>query len=49
MTEYTFGNIGVKTTQSMIVEELELRVKYNIYELIATEFKEKFCNLIYAL
>ena len=49
MTEYTYGNIGVKTTQSMIVEELELRVKYNIYELIATEFKEKFCNLIYAL
>lgn len=49
MTEYTYGNIGVKTTQSMIVEELELRVKYNIYELIAAEFKEKFCNLIYAL
>ena len=49
MTEYTFGNIGVTTTQKMITEEIELRVKYNIYELIATEFKEKFCNLIYAL
>lgn len=49
MTEYTYGNIGVTTTQKMITEEIELRVKYNIYELIANEFKEKFCNLIYAL
>ena len=47
--EYTFGNVGVTTTQKLITEEIELRMKYNIYELIANEFKEKFCNLIYAL
>lgn len=35
------GNIGVKTTQSMIVEEIELR-KFDIYETIANMFEEEF-------
>lgn len=48
-TEYNRGNIGVTTTQQLIDQEIELRVKYNIYEIIAKEFKEKFCNLIYTL
>ena len=48
-TEYNRGNIGVTTTQQLIEQEIELRVKYNIYEIIAKEFKEKFCNLIYTL
>lgn len=49
MAEYTRGNIGVKSTQSMILEEISLRYENNIYEIIAKEFKEKFCNLIYIL
>ena len=42
-----FGNIGVKTTQSMIAEEMELRVQYNIYQMISDSFKSNFCVRVY--
>ena len=41
------GNIGVKTTQSMIEEEMELRMKYNIYQMISDSFKSNFCIRVY--
>lgn len=41
------GNIGVKTTQSMIEEELNLRINYNIYQMISDSFKSYFCVRIY--
>lgn len=46
---YARGNIGVTSTQNLIEQEIEIRYKFNIYEIIAREFKEKFCNLTYIL
>lgn len=46
---YARGNIGVTSTQQLIEQEIEIRYKFNIYEIIAREFKEKFCNLTYIL
>ena len=42
-----YGNIGVKTTQSMIEEEMNLRVKFNIYQMISDSFKSYFCIKVY--
>ena len=41
------GNIGVTTSQQMIEAEMKLREQYNIYEIIAAEFKAKFCLMVY--
>lgn len=46
---YARGNIGVTSTQDLIEQEINIRYKFNIYEIIAREFKEKFCNLTYIL
>lgn len=46
---YARGNIGVTSTQNLIEQEISIRYKFNIYEIIAREFKEKFCNLTYIL
>lgn len=46
---YARGNIGVTSTQNLIEQEINIRYKFNIYEIIAREFKEKFCNLTYIL
>lgn len=41
------GNIGVTTNQQMIEEELKLRNRYNIYDIIADSFKKDFCLMVY--
>lgn len=41
-----FGNIGVTTTQQMIEQERET-AKFNIYQVILDEFKQRFCVLVY--
>lgn len=41
------GNIGVTTSQQLIESELRLRLGYNLYDIIADEFKRRFCILIY--
>lgn len=41
------GNIGVTTNQQMIREELELRARGNIVDIIAEDFKQRFCLLVY--
>lgn len=40
------GNIGVTMTQTLIQEERKL-VEFNIYDRIISDFKERFCLLIY--
>ena len=45
-TGRTFGNIGVTTTQQMIVAERNV-VKFNIVDYIVEDFKRRFCLLIY--
>ena len=46
-TGHVSGNIGVTTSQQMIESELSLRLGYNLYDMIADEFKRRFCILIY--
>ena len=43
---HSHGNIGVTTTQKLIREEREV-AEYNIYDRIITDFKERFCILVY--
>lgn len=40
------GNIGVTTTQQMMEQEREIS-KFNIYDIITEEFKQRFCILVY--
>lgn len=42
----THGNIGVTTSQQMIVSEREVSL-YNIIDVIITSFKNRFCLQIY--
>lgn len=42
-----YGNIGVTTSQQMLESEISLRSKYDMYDIITSEFKKKFCILIY--
>ena len=42
------GNIGVKTTQSMLLEEFSLAPKINMYAHIIECFKLRFCLLVYS-
>lgn len=41
------GNIGVTTNQQMITAEMEMREQYNIYKIIADDFRAEFCLLVY--
>ncbi len=41
------GNIGVTTNQTMIRAEIEMRTKYNLYEIIVNDFVNKFCVGVY--
>ena len=41
-----FGNIGVTTTQQMMQQERDI-AKFNLYDIIAEEFKLRFCILVY--
>ena len=46
-TGRTYGNIGVTTSQQMLESEITLRARYNIYNIIVRDFKERFCLLVY--
>lgn len=41
------GNVGMRSYQSLLEEEINLRDKYNIYNLIMLDFKKRFCLLLY--
>lgn len=41
------GNIGVTTSQQMLISEVDLRGKYNIYDIIAEMFVKEFCIMVY--
>lgn len=41
------GNIGVTTNQDMINQELEMRQKSTIYQIIVDSFKQNFCIMVY--
>ena len=44
---HVHGNIGVTTNQQMIEAEEELRIKYDLYSMIATLFEREFILQIY--
>lgn len=44
---HLYGNIGVTTSMSMVADEIDLRYKFGIYDLIAAKFVEEFCIAIY--
>lgn len=45
-TGRTHGNIGVTTSQQMLKEEREVAT-FNIYDIIANDFKQRFCIIVY--
>lgn len=44
---HLFGNIGVTRTQEMMMDEIQLRKDFNVYELIADVFCEELCIMVY--
>lgn len=41
------GNIGVTSNQQMITQEIQMRVQYQLCNIIIQQFKLKFCLLVY--
>lgn len=41
------GNIGVTTSQQMVIQEVELRDQYSLVDIVVRDFIEKFCILVY--
>lgn len=41
------GNIGVTTSQQMVIQEIELRKQYALVDIVVREFIEHFCILVY--
>lgn len=46
-TLHAYGNIGVTTAAEMITQEMILRQKYNIYDVLAEMFMTEFCIPVY--
>lgn len=44
---HIYGNIGVTTSQQMVEAEMDIRMKYNIYQMISDSFKSTFCVMVY--
>ena len=41
------GNIGVTESSAMVRHEIELRADFNIYSIIANDFKKHYCLMVY--
>ena len=41
------GNIGVRSAQELVEQEIELAAKANLQQLIIDDFKRRFCLLVY--
>lgn len=46
-TNHIHGNIGVTTNQQMLESEINLRIKYNLYDIISDLFEKEFIVQIY--
>lgn len=44
---HVYGNIGTTKSTEMVKDELELRNKYNIYDIISEIFYKEFCIYIF--
>lgn len=41
------GNIGIQSMSKLISEEVEMRQKLNLIDIIVNDFKQRFCILVY--
>lgn len=41
------GNVGVTESSAMVRHEMELRADFNIYSIIANDFKKHYCLMVY--
>lgn len=46
-TERTFGDSAMYSKQNIIEQEMDVRLKYQIYDMIVNEFKQRFCLQVY--
>ena len=46
-TGHLYGNIGVTKSQEMAIDEVELRMKYDIYGVVADMLHRDFCLYLY--
>ena len=44
---HLYGNIGTTKSQEMVIDEINLRKKINIYDVIAEMFYNEFCIYVY--
>lgn len=44
---HLYGNIGTTKSQDMVIDEVNLRKKINIYDVIAEMFYNEFCIYVY--
>lgn len=41
------GNVGVTTSQQMLVQEIDISPRLNVYNYIIDSFRKRFCLLVY--
>ena len=41
------GNIGIQSMSKLVSEEVEMRQKLNLIDIIVNDFKQRFCILVY--
>ena len=41
------GDSAITDAQDVAKKEIELRVKYNLYQMITNDFKKRFCLMVY--
>ena len=44
---HVYGNIGVTTSQQMLKAELDIATELDFYKMVARQFAEKFCVMLY--
>ena len=44
---HAYGNSALGTNQDIMNKEIELRIKYNVIDLIISDFKKDFCLCVY--
>lgn len=47
LTEYEHGNIGIRSAQELLTQEMEIRPKLNIFNYMIESFRQRFCLLVY--
>ena len=45
--ERTYGDSAMYSKQNIIEQEMDVRLKYQIYDMIVNEFKQRFCLQVY--